>query len=166
MKKIFTLGLVLAAFIFTGCGANGAKVSSDSSSVKVQTVAEYDVVTSGKYPTEYREYNKESAEVKAYHSDDESELAKFKDEYLALTGSEYKGSFDGTMVIARAGVKNNSSYSIKAANIVDSGRYTNIELVIVKTTKILVSQTLTQPYIVIYIPNHKEVKYTIKNQII
>jgi len=170
MKKLLTLTLLTTTLFFTGCGAESSKSSQTKNNsslsrqlVKTQT---YEIIAEDKYPASYEEYSNENSTVTTYHSDVKENVENFKISYKSLTGKEYKDDFNGTMIIAKAGVKSNSSYKIRVENIEDGGRYTNIYLSVVQTKGCMTSQTLTSPYTIAFVPNHKDVKFFIKDEVV
>ncbi len=172
MKRMLTFTALLATLAFTGCGA-GTSNELNTNQIDVQTISraamtpsEYEIVAEDKFPSDYKEYDNSSSTVTIYHSDMKEDIEDFNSEYRALTGSEYQKDFNGTMVIAKAGMKNNTGYSIKVENIEDGGRYTNVHLAVIKTNGCLVSQTITSPYTIAFVPNHKEVKFFIEEKVV
>jgi hypothetical protein len=161
MKKILTLTLLVVTLVFTGCGQDNPKKAKAFNSV-----AKYEIVAEDKYPVRSEEYYVESSTVTIYHSDIKEDVEEFKKSYRDLTGKEYKDSFQGTMIVARAGVKSNSGYKIRVESIKDSGRYTNVYLSVVQTKGCITSQTLTAPYTIAFVPNHKDVKFFIKDEVV
>ena len=172
MKKMLTFTLLLATLAFTGCGAGTSsstqtKDSGDKTiSRAVMDPSDYAIVAEDKFPASNTEYDKTSSSVTVYHSDVKEDTTNFKNRYKALTGKEYKKEFDGTMIVAKTGTKNNTGYTIKVENIEDGGRYTNLYLAVVKTKGCLVSQTITSPYTIAFVPNHKEVKFYIEEKVV
>ena len=167
MKKFITLTTLLITLAFTGCGTSSTQTTNTNNQIRTVTQpTAYEILANDKYPASQLEYQDINSSVSIYHSDIQKDTTAFKSSYKSLTGQEYKKDFDGTIVIAKAGVKNNSSYKMMIEDIEDSGRYTNISLSITKSEGCLTSQVLTSPYVIIMIPNHKEVKYTIEEKVI
>jgi len=173
MKKIFTTLAVLSTLFFSGCNSSSTKSIANNINDTTEHITKsmveptpYEIISSNKYPVSEQAYTLETSQVKAYHSDSKEEVSSFENEYKELTGKEYENPFDGTMIVAKAGVRNSSNYTIRVEEVNDSGRYTQIFLSVTKSEGCLTSQVLTSPYIITFVPNHKEVKYTIENKTI
>ena len=177
MKKIiFTTILLTATFLLTGCGAGtqtkqtkqeltpSIKTEQTNQNLRnyVEDSVEYKVIDSGKYPAEYSEFDDEEATSLVYHSDVKEEKEAFYKKYKALTGKKFKKDFDGTMIVVKAGFKNDSSYSLEVTNVENAGRFNNIQVKVNKSRG-LTSDAVSAPYVIIFIENcHKCVKVEVK----
>jgi len=166
MKKFITFTIFIATLSFTGCGTPTSETSNPKTTIRAVTQpTAYEILADDKFPVSQLEYQEKDPSVSIYHSDINEDVKNFNKSYKSLTGKEYKKNFEGTIVIAKAGVKNNSSYKIRIEDINDTGRYTDIKLSIIKSEGCPASQVLTSPYIITLIPNHKEVKYTLEEKV-
>ena len=171
MKKIiFTTILLTATFLLTGCGAGAGtanqEISKNSNTQELRSNVienrDFKVVDSGKYPADYSEFDDEEATSVVYHSDVAEDKVAFAKKYKALTGKEFNKDFDGTMIVVKAGFKNDSSYSLEVANIENAGRFNNIQVKLNKTHG-LTSDAISAPYVIIFIEEcHKCVKVDVK----
>ncbi len=168
-KTIITTILLTATFLLTGCGVGATtnqQVSTNSNSTElrsyVQENVDFKVVDSGKYPVDYSEFDDKNTTSTVYHSDVKEDKIAFAKKYKALTGKEFKKDFDGTMIVVKAGFKNDSSYSLKVTNIENAGRFNNIQVKLNKARG-LTSDAVSAPYVIIFIENcHKCVKVDVK----
>jgi len=173
MKKTLTLiGLVSTLFL-SGCGSTTTQQPTNTNTDNKKNIARsiveptpYDIIKSDKYPVCEKAYSEKNTHISSYHSDNQEEISNFENEYKELTGEKYESAFDGTMIVAKAGVKNSSNYTMRVEEVNDSGRYTNIHIAVIKSEGCPASEVLTSPYIITLIPNHKEVKYTIEEKVI
>lgn len=160
MKTWFTLFLLL--WVMTGCksGIQTSITDDEMQShiltkgiVSMQQEPTYKVIKSSAYPIMIE--GEEERHI--YHSDDAKEVEAFEEAYLALS-DEIAPSFDGTMIIASMGEKRSGGYRIEVESVKDAGRYTEVTLISHEPSG-LVTMALTNPYIVIYLPdNHKDIK--------
>lgn len=157
------LTLFLLSFLFVGCSSSiqTNNIQNDSvaeeilqrGSSSMQDDATYMVLHSGQYPRE----SEDIKETKVFHSDDSTALVEFREMYTAMTGDEAP-IVDGTVIIAKMGIQNTGGYSIELESVKDSGRYMDVILSYNAPTSQLVTMALTNPYIIIYLPNnHKEI---------
>jgi len=175
MKKILTSTLLLAAtLLLTGC--NQSSTTTTSTNLKTQEIKTnsiesrtldnvyYDVLADGNYPTDMVEYDDKNITLKTYHSDVEADVKAFAKKYKALTGKEAK-KLNGNFIIAKAGVKNDSSYEIQVRMVENQERFTKIYLSVVhSTTQCLSTPSIASPYTIINIPNdYKEVKFEVSH---
>jgi len=180
MRKVILTAMVLAATVLlTGCGA-GASASSDTTKTReiksqvvntedkglrnlVEDEKSYKVVDSGKYPADYSEFDDEEATSFVYHSDTKEDVKNFAKKYEALTGKEFKGEFDGTMIIVKAGYKNDSSYKVEVTMVEKATRYDIVDVRVAKTNSRFTSEAVSAPYAIVFIPNtHKDAKVVIR----
>jgi hypothetical protein len=156
------LTLFLLSLLFTGCnsGLQSAYTTDESTTelltkgtFSMQNIQEYQIIKASDYPIMI-EGEKERV---VYHSDSAEDVEAFKEKYLKLT-NEIAPEFEGTIIIATMGEKRSGGYSIEVESVVDSGRYIEVTLQ-TKTPTGLVTMGLTNPYIVLYLPDsHKEIK--------
>lgn len=176
MKKILTSTLLLAAtLLLTGCNSNSTTETSvktiktqeiKPSSVQSRSIENiyFDVLADGNYPTDFIEYDDTNITLKAYHSDIETDVKEFSKKYKALTGYDVK-KLGGNFIVAKAGVKRDSSYEIQVRMVEDKVSYTKVYVSVVhSTTQCLSTPSITSPYTIINIPNdHKEVKFEVSH---
>ncbi|HIO90305.1 MAG TPA: hypothetical protein EYG69_00885 [Campylobacterales bacterium] len=176
MKKILTSTLLLAAtLLLTGCNQASTETTTSSklktqeitsSSINTRSITNvyYDVLAQGNYPSDFSEYDDANITLKAYHSDIEEDVKDFSKKFKALTGKVIK-KLDGNFIVAKAGIKNNSSYEIQVRMVEDRVSYTKVYLSVVhSTTQCLTSPAISSPYTIINIPNdHKEVKFEVSH---
>ncbi len=156
------LTLILLSLFLGGCNSglqttlNDEQTSSDiltKGTASMPQQPRFEIIKSEIYPSNI-EVQKETL---VFHSDDAEEVAAFEDAYLALT-DEVAPTFDGTMIIATMGQQKSGGYSLEVASVEDAGRYTAVTL-LSKTPTGLVTMALSNPYIIIYLPDdHKEIK--------
>jgi len=165
MKKWLILVFLV---VFSGCSSSNMQTSVDNNDEKqevitkgIDTVDEssYKIIQKSSIPVDQAEYMDGQEMMKSYHSDSKKELEEFANEYQLLT-SKAVPTFDGTMVIAKMGTKSSGGYSIDLVDVKEAGRYTEVTLSFNSPAKgSLVTASLTNPYIIIFLPeNHKEIK--------
>jgi len=183
MRKVILTAMVLAATVLlTGCGAGAGEGSNSNTPTKTKEIKSqvietsdrglrnlveedksFEVVDSGKYPVDYSEFDDEEATSFVYHSDTKEDVENFAKKYKALTGKEFKGEFDGTMVIVKAGFKNDSSYDIEVTMVEKAPRYDIVDVRVTKTNSKFTSDAVSSPFIIVFIPNtHKEAKVVVR----
>ncbi len=102
-------------------------------------------------------------EDKVYYSDSTSDVQNFINDFKNLTDDKAP-EFTGSMIISKSGTKSSGGYNMRVESVVDAGRYTVVTTLLEAPGKgCLVTLALTNPYIVIEIPdNHKEIKFNHK----
>jgi hypothetical protein len=165
MKTLVTLFLLL--LFVSGCSSSNSTDVVNMRDKNTQSVLvkdanvkrdlEFNIVASSQTPYDQAEYLEGKKETLVFHSDDESEVEKFKEEFTKLTGNEAP-EFTGVMVVAKTGAKSSGGYSIDVVSVKDGIRYVEVELRY-STPKGLATTALTNFYTVINIPlTHKDVK--------
>ncbi len=154
--------LLLLSALFTGCNS-GLQTTVNENELANERILEkgtssmndvsFTILKKGQYP----EFTEGKQERTVYYSDNAADVEAFQEAYLHLTNT-IAPEFDGTMIIAQMGQKNTGGYDITVESVKDSGRF--MEVTLHETSpKGLVTMALTNPYIVINLPeNHKEIK--------
>jgi hypothetical protein len=165
MKK--WLVLIALTVLFSGCSSSVQDNINDGDETQEVVVkgnkqmsdSSYKIIKQAVIPKEYIEYMDGKKETLIYHSDDASEVEKFKIEYEKLTG-ESAPDIDGSIVIAKMGSKSTGGYSLELLSVEEDVRYTNVTIAYNSPKKgSLVTTAYTNPYIIIYLPNnHKDIK--------
>ena len=156
MKTRSFLFTLIALALFSGCTSD-ATVSKEVRDVENST---YNIIKTSQYPIDTRG----EKEFLVYHSDTQSDVAAFSTEYKNLTDEEAP-KFEGNMIIAKSGQKQNGGYKISVADVVDAGRYTEVTILLESPGKeCITTMALTNPYVVLELPNnHKDVNFVEKN---
>lgn len=156
MKTKSILFTLLGLALFSGC----TSATSTDKELRVLESTTYNIIKTSRYPDD----TSGKKEFIVYHSDRQSDITAFASKYEQLT-REVAPQFEGNMIIAKSGEKSSGGYNISVSSIVDSDRYTEITILLeAPGDECMVTMALTNPYIVIEIPNdHKEVKFIEKN---
>lgn len=156
MKKKSIIVSLLGLALLTGC------TSSNTADKEIRNLENpaYNIIKTSQYPADTRG----EKEFKVYHSDIQSDVELFAAEYEKLTGEEAP-IFEGSMIIAKSGEKSTGGYNIVVSDVSDAGRYTEVTVLLeTPADECMVTMALTNPYIVVKIPNdHKDVKFIEKN---
>ncbi len=161
MKNL--VSLFLLSVLFVGCGSSSMDVSTKESKSPSETVykeskmMKYKVVAQGEVPRDQELYIDGKEQVVVFHSDSKDDMKKFSELFQKLEG---KGSpdFDGNVVVVMRGTKSTTGYGIELESVKIDGRYTDVKLKFNKPNGIA-GTALTNPYIVVYIPNdHRDVR--------
>ncbi len=157
MRLIFSF-IFVATLLFIGCSSGDSVKKGDNMDRNIPSTV-YQVIKSGNYPYDYSHLMEEVSRTLVYYSDKNSDLSDFSKEYTLLTG-EKAPVFDGTMIIVNMGRHNNGGYSYDIKEIIEHEKFIEVKLLSKKPSpSSLVTMALTNPYIVIFLPNsHKEVK--------
>ncbi len=156
----FWLTLFLGMFFLNGCGTQAI----NSIDKKVFSKDDYNVVRSSDIPRDYIEYSEGKKEFLAFNSDNENDVLKFQQEYTRLT-DESVPEFKGTMIIAKRGTQSTGGHNIAVESIANTEGYTQVNLILESPgDNCLVTTALTNPFIIVYIPNdYKDVIFTEKH---
>jgi len=161
MKKNLTLmALTLGTLLLTGCGT-----SENTKDIQVSTSSvNYTIEATGNNPIDNIEYEDKKVSVKTYTTKDQVQTKELTKRYKALTGEELVVK-DASYVIAKAGIKNDSSYEIQVQKVEDKEAFTKVTLAVIHSTGACLSvPTISVPYSVVSISNtHKEIKYEVIN---
>ena len=157
------LTLLLLSTLFTGCNSGLQTAVNENESATQQILVKgtssvndvsFTILKKGQYP----ESTAGKQERTIYYSDNATDVEAFQDAYLRLTNT-IAPEFDGTIIIAKMGQKNSGGYDIEVESVKDNGRFMEVTLHESTPDGGLVTMALTNPFIVIYLPNnHKEVK--------
>jgi len=157
MKRKSIIVSLLGLALLTGC------TTSNTTDKEIRNLESptYNIIKSSQYPTD----TSGEKEFKVYHSDTKSDVEQFVIEYEKLTG-EAAPEFDGNMIIAKMGEKQNGGYNISVSDVKDGGKYTEVTILMQSLEEgCLTTMALTNPYVVVELPdNHKDVKF-IENSI-
>ncbi len=150
--------LFIAMLLLLGCSSGDSAKKGDNMDRNIPSTV-YQIIKSGSYPYDYSHLMDQMSRTLVYYSDNSSDLSGFAKEYTLFTG-EKAPVFDGTMIIVNMGKHNTGGYSYGIKEIISHEKFIEVKLLIKRpSTSSLVTMALTNPYIVILLPdNHKEVK--------
>ncbi len=155
----FWLPLLVVLVFISGCGTY--PLNSTATDKQNLSLDSFSVIKSSDIP--YDDLNASKSYL-VYYSDNDEDIKNFNKEYFKLTG-EVAPKFEGVMVIAKQGQKNSGGYGIEVESVSESNTNTQINLILKSPGKnCLVTAALTNPFIIIYIPNnYKEIVFTKKH---
>ncbi len=161
MKTLTYLFFVLT-FLVTGCSVNDSGLKDDNLSERGLSAVEYQILKTGEYACDGGAYLDANESILVFRSDHENDIKEFNREYALLCGEEM--TFDGTVVIVRAGTKNSGGYSFEIDEIKKTDDLINISLNLVQKGSV-VTLALTDPFIVLFLPQvYEDVNVTIKQE--
>jgi len=157
------LTLVLLSSIFIGCnsGVQTSVNNHETISQNIQNRGEstmenrqsFLVLANSSYPVS----TKGDKTRTIYRSDVASDVEAFKEAYLRLT-NEIATDFQGTVIIAQMGEKRTGGYKIALESVKEVGAVTEVTFISSAPTG-MATMALTNPYIIVYLPdNFKEIK--------
>ena len=157
MRKLHLTVLALLFLIFAGC--TSATQSGGESNMSNRNITTYQILKTGLYPHDDGRYLDAPKAFLVYDSDNAEDVAAFEKEYRLLTGEEAP-AFDGSVIIAKMGTQYSGGYSYALHEVKAYDSYVEVQIENRKPTADMpVTQALTDPYIIILLPeNHKEVK--------
>jgi hypothetical protein len=152
MIKRSSLVLLFGLVLFSGCTVSQTPIKGS----RIMQEQSYNVIKTSQYPQD----TTGKKEFKSYHSDDQSDIEAFKAEYSRLTGEDAP-EFDGNMIIAKSGEMPNGGYDISILEVQSFGRYTEVTILLESPASgCIVTEALTNPYIIAEIPNdHRDIKF-------
>ncbi len=158
MKFLFPLILIVALF-FNGCGTypvenNNGLIKQELSESEFLIIGGSDIPYDGIYAKK---------EYMIFYSNDLEDVENFSKEYYKLTADEAP-KFNGTMIIVKRGYQTTGGYGIDVENIINNSDFLQVNLIFSSPGKnCLVTEALTNPFIIIYIPNNfKDVVFSKK----
>ena len=156
MKTKSILFTLLAIALFSGC----TSATTAQKEVRDLENPTYNIIKTSEYPADTRG----EKEFLVYHSDTQQDIENFTIEYEKLT-DEVAPTFEGSMIIAKSGEKRTGGYKISVSNVIDAGRYTEVTILLESPgAECMATMALTNPYVVVELPNdHKDVKFIEKS---
>ncbi len=114
----------------------------------------YRIVAQGETPADYDLYMHGKQEISLYRSDSAQERAAYRKRYRQLTGKAAP-EFEGTALIALYGRQSSGGYGFAVERIAERGDHVEALLrAVAPKPGDLVTQALTNPYIVIVLPGY------------
>jgi hypothetical protein len=114
---------------------------------------EYQILKTGQYPADEALYNEKARRLLFLRSDRPDEVAAFAHLYKALTGEDAP-AFKGSVIVATAGLKTTGGYALELKQITKKEGTVEVVLKLNEPSPdALVTEALTNPYIVILLPN-------------
>ena len=152
MQKLLKLTIVTLFIWMTGCASDAIGVKDENMSTRTVDSVNYQVLKSGQVPHDKNLYDEKEKRLEFFHSDRPEEVAAFAALYGALTGEEAP-AFEGSVIVATAGRKSTGGYSFELKSVTEKEGTAEVKLLLKTPSEgALVTTALTNPYIVILLP--------------